>query len=57
MLTIGTLGAFTTFTYETVSLIQAGDWTRVALYSVGSLLLGLLAISGGLLLAARLVEP
>jgi CrcB protein len=60
MLTIGILGAFTTFstfTYETVTLIQAGDWTRATLYSVGSLLLGLLAISGGLFLAARVLEP
>jgi CrcB protein len=58
MLTIGILGAFTTFstfTYETVVLIQAGDWTRAALYSVGSLLLGLLAISGGLFLAAQVL--
>lgn len=60
LLTVGILGAFTTFstfTYETVTLIQGDEWARAALYSVGSLLLGLLAISSGLYLAARVLQP
>lgn len=57
-LTVGFLGSFTTFsTYsmETVLLVQRGDWTGAALYSVGSLIVGVLALMVGLWLGRLLV--
>lgn len=59
-LTIGLLGAFTTFStfsQETVALLQDGEWARAGLYSVGSLLLGLAAVFTGLHLAALALAP
>lgn len=59
-LTIGILGAFTTFstfTYETVALIREGDWLRAGSYLTGSLVLGLVALAAGLALAAWLLQP
>ncbi len=44
---IGILGAFTTFStfsYETVALLQDGEWTRAGAYALGSLLIGLAAV-------------
>lgn len=41
---IGFLGAFTTFStfsYETVAMIQDGEWSRAALYALASVLLSL----------------
>jgi CrcB protein len=55
MLTIGVLGAFTTFStfsYETIRLAQDGQWLRAGAYSFGSLALGLVAVVGGLRLAS-----
>jgi CrcB protein len=60
LLTVGILGAFTTFstfTYETIVLIQDGAWPRAALYALGSLVVGLLAVGGGLYLGARVLQP
>ena len=57
-LTVGFLGSFTTFsTYsmETVLLFQRGDWTGAAFYSVGSLIIGALALLLGLWLGRLLV--
>lgn len=57
-LTVGFLGSFTTFsTYsmETVLLVQRGDWTGAALYSIGSLIVGVLALFAGLWLGRLLV--
>jgi CrcB protein len=48
---VGIFGGFTTFStfsYEVVSLIQAGEGTRAALYAGGSLVLGLLAVLAGI---------
>lgn len=48
--TVGFCGAFTTFstyTYETVVLMQERAWLRAGLYSVGSVCVGLLAIMAG----------
>lgn len=61
MVTVGFLGAFTTFStysYETVALLRGGEWTRGVLYSLGSLTLGLLGVllgvaAGALLLRVR----
>lgn len=54
LITIGFCGAFTTFStfsYETVVLMQEGEWGRAGLYAFGSLGLGLAAMAGGLVLA------
>src|SRR5262245_52394401 len=43
----GLLGGYTTFSsfsYETFSLIRDGEWFRAALNAVGSVLLGLIAV-------------
>lgn len=47
-------GAFTTFStlsWETVALLQAGAWGRAGAYALGSLGLGLAAVWAGLSLA------
>lgn len=54
---IGLLGGYTTFSafsYETLVLIRAADWTRVGLYVLASVLLSLIAVWGGALLADKL---
>ncbi len=57
--TVGLLGGFTTFstyTYETVALLRAGEWLRGTLYSLGSLGLGIVAVLVGLGTAALLLQ-
>jgi CrcB protein len=59
LLTVGVLGAFTTFsafTYETVALLEAGQWWRAASYTLGSLAVGIAAVYAGIALAGYLVE-
>lgn len=54
LLTTGFCGAFTTFStlsWETVALLQAGAWARAGAYALGSLGLGLAAVWAGLSLA------
>ncbi len=54
LLTTGFCGAFTTFStlsWETVALLQAGAWGRAGAYALGSLGLGLAAVWAGLSLA------
>lgn len=54
MLGAGFCGAFTTFStlsYETVTLLQEGAWGRAAAYSLGSVALGLAAVTVGMGLA------
>ena len=58
-LTIGLLGAFTTFsayTFETVELMRAGQSRLAALYSLGSLGLGIVAVYAGLLVGTLLFQ-
>jgi CrcB protein len=53
----GLLGGYTTFSsfsYETFSLIRDGEWFRAALNSLGSVLLGLIAVWMGARLAQSL---
>jgi CrcB protein len=50
----GVLGGYTTFSsfsYETFSLIRDGEWFRATLNAVGSVLLGLIAVWFGVRLA------
>ncbi|SDE32632.1 fluoride efflux transporter CrcB [Kordiimonas lacus] len=57
-LAVGFLGSFTTFsTYslETVLLIERGDWTGAGLYALGSLLLGVMGLFAGIWLGRVLV--
>jgi CrcB protein len=53
----GLLGGYTTFSsfsYETFSLIRDGEWFRATLNAVGSVLLGLIAVWLGVRLAQSL---
>lgn len=57
--TIGLLGAFTTFstfTYETVALLQHGEWSAAGAYSVGGVILGLMAAFAGLGLGSYIIQ-
>lgn len=56
---IGLLGSFTTFStfaYESVALLQDGEWARAGGYVLGSVLLASLAVAVGLALATVLVR-
>lgn len=60
LLTTGFCGAFTTFStlsWETVALLQAGAWARAGAYALGSLGLGLAAVWAGLSLAPLVLGP
>ncbi|CAN5201090.1 N/A [soil metagenome] len=53
LVAVGLLGAFTTFStfsYEAVQLLQAGEWVRAGGYVFGSVVLGLLGVTIGLAL-------
>ena len=56
LVTIGLLGAFTTFstfTLETVTLLEDGAWGRAGAYAFGSLFLGLAAVYVGMTVAGQ----
>lgn len=56
-ITVGFVGAFTTFStfsYETVRMLQDGEWRNAALYLSASIIGGLLAIFLGIHLADRI---
>jgi len=48
---VGAYSTFSTFEWETLSSLRAGAMSLAALYSIGSLVLGLAAAWGGALLA------
>ena len=53
----GLLGGFTTFSalsYETVALLRDGQWLAAAIYSLGSVGVGVVATLGGYALALRI---
>lgn len=56
---IGFLGGYTTFSafsYETIRLLQNGDWERAMLYILASVLLSLAAAIAGFRLASELLQ-
>lgn len=57
---VGFCGAFTTFStfsFETVKLMQDGHWGRASLYAAGSVAVGLLAVLAGMSLAGIAFHP
>lgn len=59
LITVGFLGSFTTFStfsYETTAMLRDGEWWRAGGYTVGSVVLGLMAVGLGAFLAAALTQ-
>jgi CrcB protein len=57
-LTIGFCGGYTTFStfsYETVALLEDGQWGRAGLYAAASLVLSLIAVLLGLMAARGII--
>jgi CrcB protein len=58
LLTIGFCGGYTTFStfsYETVALLEDGEWTRAGLYVGASVVLSLLGVFLGFALAREVI--
>lgn len=56
-ITVGFFGAFTTFStfsWETVGLLEDGEWARAAAYVAASVVGGLLAVAAGMRIAERI---
>ena len=48
---VGAYSTFSTYEWETLSTLRSGAFLLAALYAVGSLILGLIAVWGGSMLA------
>lgn len=60
LVTVGLIGAFTTFStfsYETVALLEDRAFGRALGYSIGSLALGIVAVYAGIYTAGFIVHP
>lgn len=58
-ITIGFLGSFTTFStfsYEALAMLRDGEWWRAGGYTVGGVVLGLVAVGVGAAIAMALTE-
>jgi len=58
-LTMGFCGGYTTFStfsWETVALIEDGDWRRASVYILASLILSILGTVAGVALARQLIH-
>ena len=51
---VGAYSTFSTYEWETLSTLRSGAFLLAALYAVGSLLLGLVAVWGGCVIAESL---
>jgi len=59
LLTVGFCGGYTTFStfsYESVALLEDGQWTRAGVYIAASVLLSLMGVFLGLPLARELIS-
>ncbi|MEX2465512.1 MAG: fluoride efflux transporter CrcB [Gemmatimonadota bacterium] len=54
---LGSFTTFSTFSLETVEMLQEGLWLRAGLYSLGSVALGLLAVVAGAAAATSIFRP
>lgn len=60
LVAVGFLGSFTTFStfsYETLALLREGAWWRAGSYTLGSVVVCVLACAAGAALATTLVTP
>ena len=58
--TVGFCGAFTTFStfsWETVVMIQQGQWGRAAAYALGSVAAGIVCVLLGMWMAGAILRP
>jgi fluoride exporter len=58
LLTIGVCGGYTTFStfsYETVAMLEDGEWTRAGLYVAASVLLSLVGTLVGFAIAREII--
>ena len=59
MLTTGLCGGYTTFStfsYETLTLIEAGDYRRASLYALSSVVLAVVATLVGVFIAGEILK-
>lgn len=52
---LGAYSTFSTYEWETLSTLQTGAFSLAAIYALGSLLLGILATWGGVILAEMIL--